>query len=67
MEKITDKIGGYMLRNDVGKGEFAQLLDLDARQFTKRVKGEIDWRLTELGKVAEIVGCSIDELVKEEE
>lgn len=63
---ITERIGGYMLANKVGKYEFADMLGLDYRQFVKRLNGEIDWRLSEVGRIAEIVGCSIDDLVRTE-
>ena len=66
MASIAEKVGGYMLTNNVGKHEFAKMLDLDPRQFNKRLSGEIDWRLTEVGRIAEIVGCTVDELVKED-
>ena len=36
------------------------------RQFVKRLNGEIDWRLSELLKVAAICGCTIDDLVGRE-
>ena len=62
MASIAEKVGGYMLTKGVGKQEFAEMLGLDPRQFNKRLTGEIDWRFTEVGKIAEIVGCSLDEL-----
>lgn len=67
MASITERIGGYMLANNVGKHEFARMLGLDPRQFNKRLSGEIDWRLTEVGKIAELIGCSLDELTDFEE
>lgn len=66
LASINEKVGGYMLANSVGKHEFARMVGLDPRQFDKRLKGEIDWRLSELGRIAEIVGCSIDDLVMTE-
>lgn len=56
-----------MLANGVGKYEFAEKLGIDYRQLVKRLDGDIDWRLSELRKVAEITGCTIDELVSEGE
>ena len=66
MASIAEKIGGYMLANNVGKYEFADKLGIDYRQFVKRLNCEIDWRLSELLKVAAICGCTIDDLVGRE-
>lgn len=67
MAAITEKIGGFMLANGVGKYEFAEKVGLDYRQLVKRLDGDVDWRLSELRSVAKVVGCSVDELVREEE
>ena len=66
MARINEKLGGYMLETGATRGDSAEQLGLDPRALKARITGETEWKLSELGRIAELVGIGIDDLVKEE-
>ena len=66
MARINEKLGGYMLETGATRTSIAEALGLDPRALKARIDGETEWKLSELGRIAELVGVKLDELVKED-
>lgn len=66
MARINEKLGGYMLETGASRQSIAEQLGLDPRSLKARVDGETEWKLSELGRIAELIGISLDDLVKED-
>lgn len=66
MARINEKLGGYMLETGASRQAIAEQLGLDPRSLKARVDGETEWKLSELGRIAELIGISLDDLVKED-
>ena len=63
MESVLERIGAYITRENITKGEFADLAGIKRATFYSRMNGETEFSLIEGGKIAKVLGCTIDELL----
>lgn len=66
MNHINEKLGGYMLKTGATRTSIAEALGLDPRSLKARIDGETEWKLSEVMAIADLVGCTADELVRED-
>lgn len=64
MESVLERIGAYLTRENISKGEFADRAGIKRATFYSRMSGETEFSLIEGSKIATVLGCSVDELLK---
>ena len=64
-QNIDSRIAVYMRRAEVTQEDLANRLGISNVQFGRKRRGEYDWKLSELIAVADILGTTVSELVKE--
>lgn len=62
MESIRERVGAYIERTGMTKGELAERLGMSRVTLHSKLMGQTEFRFGEAQELAEILGCSIDEL-----
>ena len=62
---LNERIVGMLFRRKRTRRDLALLLGLAAPAVTRRINGEIDWRVSELRAIADYLGSSVSYLVGE--
>lgn len=62
---LNERLVALLFRRNVTQARLALLLDLASPAITRRMRGEIDWRLAELQIVAEHLGTTVGYLLGE--
>lgn len=61
MEKITEKVGGWLQRPGNTKKKMAAELGITPDSLTNKLTGETLWLWLEVKKIASIIGCKISD------
>ncbi len=64
MEYIKERVGAYVGRTGTTKREIAEALGIGENTLYAKLRGESEFTLSEAGKLADMLGCSIDSLTK---
>lgn len=62
VESIRERVGAYIERTGMTKGELAERLGMSRVTLHSKLMGQTEFRFSEAQELAEILGCSIDEL-----
>lgn len=62
-QNIDDAVTVYLRRSGSTQGDLASRFPLSELQFSRKRKGEADWKMSELVTLSEIVGKSVSDLV----
>lgn len=62
MESIKERVGAYIERTGTTKGELAQKLGMSRVTLHSKLTGQTEFRLSEAERLAQILGCSVDDL-----
>ena len=63
MDAVLERIGAYLVRENMTKGEFADRVGIKRSTFYSRMNGETEFSLVEGSKIAHVLGCTTDELL----
>lgn len=61
MDKITEKVGGWLQRPGNTKKKMAAELGITPDSLTNKLTGETPWLWLEVKKTASIIGCKISD------
>lgn len=64
MYSTEDRVNDYLDRTGRTRTDLASELQMSRQTFRKKVTGEIEFRLSEAGQLAEILGCTVDDFRK---
>lgn len=64
MDCIKERVGAYIGRTGTTKREIATTLDMSEAAFYSKLRGDSEFTLSEAGKLAELLGCSLDSLAR---
>ena len=62
MDSIKERIGAYIERTGETKAAMAERLHMSKTTFYSKCKGDTEFTLTEGGRLANLLGCSVDDL-----
>lgn len=62
---ICNEVGAWLLKPGNSKSELAESLGITTRSLRNKLNGEQPWLWCEVCKIAEITGCSLDDLSDE--
>lgn len=62
MDSIKERVGAYIERTGTTKGELASQLGMSRVSLHSKLTGQTEFRLSEAERLADILGCSVDEL-----
>ena len=62
MESIRERVGAYLERTGETKSELANKLGMSRVSLHSKLIGHTEFRLSEAERLAEILGCSVDDL-----
>lgn len=60
---IATEVRAEISRQKKPQREIADLLNLSQQQVSERVRGDVEWRISELVRVASWLGVSVDQFV----
>lgn len=67
MNKIVELTGAYMLKEQVSKRQLADYLGFKSTTtLNNKLKGLSEFSLSEAGRLASLLGCTLDELYSAE-
>lgn len=61
MEKITEKVGAWLLISGNTKHLLSDKLGMSVGTLNNRLSGETEWSWNEVCKLAEITGCALSD------
>ena len=61
MDKITEKVGGWLQRPGNTKKKMAAELGITPDSLTNKLTGETPWLWLEVKKIVSIIGCKISD------
>lgn len=64
MEAIKERVGAYLMRERKTKSELSQELGMSTRTLHDKLVGNVEFRLSEAIKLADILGCKVDDFRK---
>ena len=62
LDSIKERVGAYIERTGTTKGELASQLGMSRVSLRSKLTGQTEFRLSEAERLANILGCSVDEL-----
>lgn len=62
LDSIKERVGAYIERTGTTKGELASQLGMSRVSLHSKLTGQTEFRLSEAERLANILGCSVDEL-----
>lgn len=62
MTNINQKIGVWLLDTSNTKSDLAEALGMTTRTLKNRINGDYEWTWPEVCKLADILGCTLQEL-----
>jgi DNA-binding XRE family transcriptional regulator len=62
LESIKERVGAYIERTGTTKSELAQKLGMSRVTLHSKLTGQTEFRLSEAERLAQILGCSVDDL-----
>lgn len=63
MDQINKKIGEYLLKPGNSRTALAREIGLSTFTLNSRIAGKSEWKWGEVVKLAEVIGCSLDDLL----
>lgn len=60
---VAGNLRAELARRDLTQQEIADQLGISSVQVSRRMRGEVDWRLSELEAVAELLGLGLRDLL----
>lgn len=63
IQNVDSRIAVYLRRNNVTQEEMANRLSISGVQFGRKRRGEYDWKLSELIRIADVIGITASELL----
>ena len=64
MDAIKERIGAFLARTGTTREELADKLGMSRTALYQRLSGEVEFKLGEGFELAEILGCTVDDLRK---
>lgn len=64
MNSIKERVGAYVGKTGTTKKELAFALDMSEATLYSKLRGDSEFTLSEAGKLAELLGCSLDSLAR---
>lgn len=61
-QNVDDAVTLYLRRTGTTQNDLAARIPMSEAQFSRKRKGQADWKMTELVSLSEIVGKSISDL-----
>ena len=61
-DRINEKLGAWLLEPGHNSDKLADLIGITRPSLRERLKGNAQWKWSEVIRVAEITDCSLDEL-----
>ena len=62
MDSIRERVGAFIERTGMTKAELANQLGMSRVSLHSKLSGQTEFRLSEAERLAEILGCSVDDL-----
>lgn len=62
MDSIRERVGAFIERTGMTKAELANQLGMSRVSLHSKLNGQTEFRLSEAERLAEILGCSVDDL-----
>lgn len=62
MSAINAKLATWLLDSSNTKGSLAEALGLSTNTLTNRIEGKSEWKWDEVCKMADFLGCQLQEL-----
>lgn len=62
MDSIKERVGAYIERTGTTKSELADMLGMSRVTLHSKLAGQTEFRLSEAERLAQILGCSVDDL-----
>ena len=62
MDSIRERVGAFIERTGMTKAELASQLGMSRVSLHSKLSGQTEFRLSEAERLAEILGCSVDDL-----
>lgn len=62
-EHVSSEIRAELARQRRPQRDIAELLGISVNQVSERVRGDVDWRVTELVQVAELLGVPVTQFL----
>lgn len=66
MFRIKENVEGYIRQSDSTRGALATALGISRSSFYDKLNGKRPWMLDEAAKLAEVMGCTIDDLANKQ-
>lgn len=63
MDRFAEKIGAWLLRDGNTKKQLSDALGISVSTLNNRLAGEYEWTWNEVRKLADVIGCSLDEFL----
>lgn len=61
-DRINEKLGAWLLQPGNDRDKLAELIGITRPTLGQRLAGRSQWKWSEVVRVSEITGCSLDEL-----
>ena len=61
MDKITEKVGGWLQKSGNTKKKMAAELGITPDSLTNKLTGETPWHWSEVRTIALIIGCKVSD------
>lgn len=62
MDSIRERVGAFIERTGMTKAELANQLGMSRVSLHSKLSGQTEFRLSEAERLAEILGCTVDDL-----
>ena len=64
MDAIKERVGAYLARTGVSRESLAESIGMSRNSFYQKLIGESEFKLSEAFALADVLGCSVDDLRK---
>lgn len=61
-EAIRERVGAYLMGNRASKSSIADRLGVSLNTLNAKLRGESDFTLSQAFELADMLGCSVDDL-----
>lgn len=64
MDAIKERVGAYIARTGISRESLAESIGLSRSSFYQKLSGETEFKLGEAFALADVLGCTVDDLRK---
>ena len=64
MDAIKERVGAYLARTGVSRESLAESIGMSRNSFYQKLIGESEFKLSEAFALADVLGCTVDDLRK---